>query len=104
NDPIDWITRPYHDGTDMYMFDTMGAGYGGTGKKFDWNVLKGTSLKKLYFLSGGIQPGDEESIKEFLKEPVASKLFAVDINSRFETSAGIKDMNLVRQFVKNLKG
>ena len=40
NDPIDWIVRPYHESTDMFMFDTMGAGYGGTGKKFDWNVLE----------------------------------------------------------------
>ncbi|HTD92884.1 MAG TPA: phosphoribosylanthranilate isomerase, partial [Chitinophagaceae bacterium] len=35
NDPIDWITRPYHESSDMFMFDTMGACYGGTGKKFD---------------------------------------------------------------------
>ncbi|HKB45972.1 MAG TPA: phosphoribosylanthranilate isomerase, partial [Chitinophagaceae bacterium] len=37
NDPVEWFIRPYHEGSDMYMFDTLGAGYGGTGKKFDWN-------------------------------------------------------------------
>lgn len=103
NDPIDWIVRPYHDGTDMFMFDTMGAGYGGTGKKFDWNVLKEASINKLFFLSGGIEPGDEESIKTFMKEPVAQKLFSIDINSKFEIAPGVKDMKKVKEFVGKLK-
>jgi phosphoribosylanthranilate isomerase len=87
----------------MYMFDTLGAGYGGTGKKFDWNILKKAVIDKLYFLSGGIEPGDEEKLKEFIKEPAAKKLFAIDINSKFEVSAGIKDMEKVKKFVKALK-
>ena len=103
NDPIDWIVRPYHDSTDMFMFDTMGAGYGGTGKKFDWNVLKEASINKLFFLSGGIEPGDEESIKAFTQEPVAEKLFSIDINSKFEVGAGVKDMKKIKAFVNKLK-
>ena len=103
NDPIDWIVRPYHDSTDMYMFDTMGAGYGGTGKKFDWNDLKAESIDKLYFLSGGIEPGDEENIKAFMDEPVAQKLFSIDINSKFEIAPGVKDVKKVKQFVEQLK-
>ena len=103
NDPIDWIVRPYHESTDMYMFDTMGAGYGGTGKKFDWNDLKAASIDKLYFLSGGIEPGDEENIKAFMKEPVAQKLFSIDINSKFEIAPGVKDVKKVKQFVEKLK-
>jgi phosphoribosylanthranilate isomerase len=104
NDPIEWMVKSYHDSTDMYMFDTLGAGYGGTGKKFDWTVLKKSVIDKIYFLSGGIEPGDEEKLKEFFKEPVGKKLFAIDINSRFEVSAGVKDMEKVRKFVKALKG
>ena len=103
NDPIDWIVRPYHDSTDMYMFDTMGAGYGGTGKKFDWNVLKEASIDKLFFLSGGIEPGDEENIKTFMKEPVAQKLFSIDINSKFEIAPGVKDMRKVKSLVEKLR-
>ena len=104
NDPIDWITRPFKEATDMYMFDTMGAGYGGTGKKFDWNVLKGMNMDKLFFLSGGIEPGDEEHIKAFACEPAAQKLFSIDMNSRFEVTAGVKDIEKIRNFVNNLKG
>ena len=81
----------------------MGAGYGGTGKKFDWNVLTNISIDKLFFLSGGIEPGDEEKLKEFTRHPVAEKLFSIDINSRFELGAGVKDMKKVSAFVNKLK-
>jgi phosphoribosylanthranilate isomerase len=104
NDPIDWITRPFHDSSDMFMFDTMGAGYGGTGKKFDWNVLKGASIDKLFFLSGGIEPGDEEKLKEFTHEEIGKRMFSVDINSKFEVSAGVKDIEKIGAFVKAIKG
>lgn len=103
NDPIDWMARPFDESCDMYMFDTLGAGYGGTGKKFDWNVLKGSTLDKLFFLSGGIEPGDVDKLKEFALEPIAKKMFAVDINSRFETSPGVKDLDKVRNFVNEMK-
>ena len=86
----------------MYMFDTEGEGFGGTGKKFNWNKLKGMTMNKPFFLSGGIEPGDDNSIKEFMQEPVAKDLFAVDINSRFEISPGVKDMDKVKEFVKSL--
>ena len=49
NDPIDWLTRPYEESCDMFLFDTLGAGYGGTGKKFNWDILKGTTVNKLLF-------------------------------------------------------
>jgi phosphoribosylanthranilate isomerase len=103
NDPIDWMAKPYEEACDMYMFDTLGAGYGGTGKKFDWNVLKNSMINKLFFLSGGIEPGDEEKLKEFAAEPIAKKIFAVDINSRFEISPGVKDLDKVKQFVMSLR-
>ena len=84
------------------MFDTLGSGYGGTGKKFNWNLLKDVNLNKLFFLSGGIEPGDEENLKMFAGEPIGRSLFAVDINSRFEISPGLKDMEKVTKFVSNL--
>ena len=102
NDSVEWMIRPYMEMCDMFMFDTMGAGYGGTGKKFDWTMLNNSDIGKPFFLSGGIEPGDEDRLNEFVKEPVAKALFAVDINSRFEVSPGIKDMKKVKNFVTNL--
>ncbi|RYY62844.1 MAG: phosphoribosylanthranilate isomerase [Chitinophagaceae bacterium] len=103
NDPIDWITRPFNDSSDMFMFDTMGSGYGGTGKKFDWNVLNDATMQKLFFMSGGIEPGDEEKLKAFEAGETGNKLFAIDINSRFEISPGVKDIEKVRAFVTSMK-
>jgi phosphoribosylanthranilate isomerase len=104
NDPIDWITRPYLDSCDMFLFDTLGVGYGGTGKKFNWEVLKAAVVEKLFFLSGGIEPEDVEKLLEFAQAPMASKLFSVDINSRFELSSGVKDLKKIQYFVEALKG
>jgi phosphoribosylanthranilate isomerase len=103
NDSVEWMIRPYMDCCDMFMFDTMGAGYGGTGKKFDWSVLKDSIIGKPFFLSGGIEPGDEDKLREFEQEPAAKALFAIDINSKFETSPGFKDMDMVRGFVSKMK-
>lgn len=103
NDPLEWMVKSFHEGCDMYMFDTLGAGYGGTGKKFDWAMLKDKIIDKLFILSGGIEPGDEEKLHAFAQEEIAKRLFAVDINSKFEVSAGIKNMEKVKEFVNRLK-
>lgn len=102
NDSIEWMVKPYLDCCDMFLFDTMGVGYGGTGKKFDWRVLKNQDIGKPFFLSGGIEPGDEAALLEFAAQPETRGLFAIDINSKFETSPGVKDLALVETFIKNL--
>lgn len=98
-----WRAKDYQDVADMFLFDTEGAGYGGTGKKFNWNILKGENVRKPFFLSGGIQPDDVELLKEFANDPVAKDLFAIDINSKFEIAAGIKNMEKISAFVKEIK-
>lgn len=103
NDPIDWLIRPYQDSCDMFLFDTEGAGYGGTGKKFNWDTLKPAQIDKLFFLSGGIEPADVEKLLTFQREPVARKLFAIDINSKFETSPGIKDLKKIKTMLDGVK-
>jgi phosphoribosylanthranilate isomerase len=103
NDNIEWMIRPYMDSCDMFMFDTMGSGYGGTGKKFNWGMLKDLTVGKPFFLSGGIEPGDESNLVNFSEEPVAKALFAIDINSKFEVSPGVKDMEKVGAFIKQLQ-
>jgi phosphoribosylanthranilate isomerase len=98
NDSLEWMTKPFIEVCDFFMFDTLGVGYGGTGKKFDWTVLQKSPPSKPYFLSGGIEPGDEETLNEFVKTPAGEKLFAVDINSRFEISPGVKDIKKIKEF------
>lgn len=104
DDNIEWKIREYYDAVDMYMFDTEGVGYGGTGKKFNWHLLKGQNIRKPFFLSGGISPDDAENLKTFQTDAVAKDLFAIDINSKFEIMPGVKNMELVKKFVEQVKG
>jgi phosphoribosylanthranilate isomerase len=98
---IDKLVRPYDDGTDYYLFDTAGPKetFGGTGMHFDWNKLNQAKIEKPFFLSGGIGPEDTEKLRVF-DHP---DFYAVDINSKFEKSPGIKDMAAVLQFKQALK-
>lgn len=101
-DNIEWKIKNFYNDTDMFLFDTEGAGYGGTGHKFNWDKLKGLNIDKPFFIGGGISPEDPRLLLEFARDPVAKDLFAVDINSKFEISPGVKDMVKVKQFVKDL--
>lgn len=103
DDNIEWKIRDYMDSADMFLFDTEGAGYGGTGKKFNWEMLKDADIRKPFFLSGGIQPDDVAALKDFQTTGVAKDLFCVDINSRFEIAPGTKDMEKVRRFMEALR-
>lgn len=95
-DSIPYKTFPYNDVVDIYLFDTMGKQYGGTGEQFNWELLSNTPVSKPYFLSGGIGPNDVDQLDRFcLKE---RKLFALDVNSKFELTPGIKDMGKIKAF------
>ena len=102
NDSIMHMTQPYSEVCDFFMFDTLGAGYGGTGKKFEWTVLQKSPPVKPYFLSGGIELGDEAKLGDFLETDAGEKLFAIDINTKFEIGPGVKDLNNIRMFAENL--
>jgi phosphoribosylanthranilate isomerase len=81
---------------DYLLFDTQTTQYGGSGKQFDWQLLKDASISKPFFLSGGIGPEDVVQVNSFY-HPF---LYAIDVNSRFETEPGIKDLKKVQQFQK----
>jgi phosphoribosylanthranilate isomerase len=102
NDPISWLIKPFEESCDMFLFDTLGVGYGGTGKKFNWELLEPAGIDKLFFLSGGIEPEDTEQLNSFFHRDVAKKLFAVDINSRFESQSGVKDLDKIKKFYESL--
>jgi len=96
NAGIDEMVADYDEVCDYYLFDTSSANgpAGGTGEKFDWDILRKAKIEKPFFLSGGIGVDDVAKIKAF-KHP---DLYGVDINSRFEKEPGVKDMALVLQF------
>jgi len=90
---------PYEDCCDYFLFDTPTSKYGGSGNKFDWEILSAYSGTTPFILSGGISPEDTETIKQ-LDFP---QLFAADLNSRFETAPGIKDIDSIQRFLLALE-
>ncbi len=90
--------KPYEEVCDYFLFDTKSKAYGGTGTKFDWNIICEHEHAVPFFLSGGIGPGDAKVINGSR----CSKLHAVDINSKFETRAGMKNISSISTFIKQL--
>ncbi|RED97460.1 phosphoribosylanthranilate isomerase [Marinoscillum furvescens] len=84
----------YEPFVDFFLFDTKTPKYGGSGQKFNWEILKTYHLNKPFFLSGGIDLDDIAAIKA-LELP---QLYAVDINSRFEQRPALKDIEKVKAF------
>jgi len=75
---------------DLFLFDTRTPKYGGSGKKFDWSILKGVNHP--FLLSGGIGMDDLEEIKSLnLKN-----LIGLDVNSKVEIKPGLKDVKKVK--------
>lgn len=89
------ILEAYLDVVDYFLFDTKTIAHGGSGKTFDWQILKQYRFDKPYFLSGGIDLEHAVSLKEI--EDL--RLYALDINSRFETEPGVKDVGKIGAFV-----
>jgi phosphoribosylanthranilate isomerase len=72
---------------------------GGSGEQFDWSLLDAYDGEQPFLLSGGIGPDDAERIKAF-RHP---KLAGIDLNSRFETAPGLKDVARLHNFLSQLK-
>ena len=90
--------RQYQGHVDMLLFDTKCKTVGGSGEHFDWSVLNSYDGDIPFLLSGGIGPDDAERVKAFHHPQFAG----IDLNSRFETSPGVKDINLLKEFLKKL--
>jgi phosphoribosylanthranilate isomerase len=90
----------YNGVVDYFLFDTQTAGHGGSGKVFNWSLLERYDGQTPYFLSGGI--GIEQA--EALKSIEDDRLYAVDINSRFEVEPGLKDLVKLKEFKNILSG
>lgn len=84
-----------------FLFDTFTESYGGSGKKFNWDLLLNYDHKKDFILSGGINLELISSIKK-LKNQLPN-LIGVDLNSKFEIKPGLKDINRVKKFIKSIK-
>lgn len=83
---------------DYFLFDTQTPDHGGSGKTFNWTLLDRYRLDKPYFLSGGIGPDSAGALARINDE----RLYAIDVNSRFEFSPGLKNTENLKNFKNKL--
>ncbi|MFH1414168.1 MAG: phosphoribosylanthranilate isomerase [Candidatus Omnitrophota bacterium] len=85
--------------TYAYMFDAFRKNkFGGTGKKFNWNLLKSIDkIKRVIFLSGGLT---ERNVARAIK---AVQPDWVDVSSAVEIRPGKKDHRKLKKFIRAVK-
>ncbi|WP_428329616.1 phosphoribosylanthranilate isomerase [Mucilaginibacter sp.] len=83
----------YKKKVDLFLFDTKTEVHGGSGKTFDWRILDKYTLDVPFLLSGGLSLDNIDEVKK-IDHP---KFYGVDLNSKFEVSAGIKDINTLQK-------
>lgn len=88
--------KPY---CDFFLFDTKGKQRGGNGTTFDWSILNKYDNEKPFFLAGGI---NLENIHDAL-EINGLKIHSLDVNSKFEISPALKDIEKLEELVRILK-
>ena len=102
-DDVAYKIAEYLEEVDYLLFDTASSVYGGSGISFDWKKLANATGQKPYFLSGGIGPDDVSKITSFVQSDAAGNCIAVDINSKFETAPGQKNIQLLQSFIPTIK-
>jgi len=91
---------PYVDHVDYFLFDTKTSVHGGSGETYDWGLLNNYKFDVPFFLSGGLSPENLESVKD-IDHP---QFYGVDLNSRFELSPGLKNiekLDIAFEMLKN---
>ena len=82
---------------DYLLLDTYTkTAYGGSGQRFDLEILKNIKLQRPFFLAGGL---DAKNVHEALE----AKPYAVDVSGGVETD-GSKDFEKMRAFIAAVKG
>ncbi|MBN8520390.1 MAG: phosphoribosylanthranilate isomerase [Alphaproteobacteria bacterium] len=83
---------------DWMLFDTKTAsGSGGTGRTFDWSVLKDYPHQKPWMLAGGLTVDNIAEASRILAPTV------LDVSSGVESSRGVKDPGKIRAFLQAAK-
>ncbi|WP_310992713.1 phosphoribosylanthranilate isomerase [Aequorivita marina] len=83
---------------DAFLFDTKGENHGGNGKTFNWEILKRYTYRTPFILSGGIGIEQTAEIKEVLEWNLP--IIGIDVNSKFETEPGRKDVSFLQDFLQ----
>ncbi len=85
---------------DLFLFDTKGELRGGNGVAFDWSILRNYDREKPFFLSGGIS---NENIDQLLALAADVPIYGIDVNSRYETAPGVKDLEKIELLIDKIR-
>lgn len=97
------LVKVYENVCDYFLFDAKGKERGGNGTVFNWELLKEYPSTKPYFLSGGIGLESVLDLKAFINSKASKYCYAIDVNSKFEIEPGLKDIEKIIKFKKNLE-
>lgn len=90
--------KAHEDAADYYLFDAApppGAVLpGGNAASFDWNLLRGRSFAKPWFLSGGL---NARNVREAIPRSGATR---VDLSSGVERAPGEKDPEMIEDMLR----
>jgi phosphoribosylanthranilate isomerase len=92
--------KEYEKVTDYFLFDTKTKHFGGSGETFDWQILKKYAMEKKYFLSGGLNLDNVDSLNEI----DLTKIHALDVNSKFEIRPGLKEVSMLEKLKTKMLG
>jgi phosphoribosylanthranilate isomerase len=67
---------------------------GGLGAAFDWHLLENLDLKLPFMVSGGLHAGN---VVEAIR---VTRAHGVDISSGVERAPGVKDVEMIREFIR----
>ena len=93
------LAKAYEPLADYLLFDTKCETVGGSGRQFDWSILNHYQGQRPFLLSGGIGPDDARRLAAFSHPQLAG----YDLNSRFETAPGIKNVEALQRFLAEQK-
>lgn len=93
------LAEDYEPLVDYLLFDTKCKTVGGSGRQFDWSILNHYQGQRPFLLSGGIGPDDARRLAAFSHPQLAG----YDLNSRFETAPGIKNVEALQRFLAERK-
>lgn len=93
------LLKDFENLTDKFLFDTKTSQYGGSGQKFDWQILENYRGKTPFLLAGGIGAADTEGVRNWHHH----SLEGFDLNSRFELYPALKDVELLRKFIATIR-
>ena len=91
--PVEKALEEIETKADFLLFD---APLAGSGKTFDWELLKDENIEKPYFLAGGLTVDNVKQAITFFQP------YAVDVSSGVETD-GKKDLLKIMRFIESVK-